>query len=83
MASPLDIKQAESYYRKIYKSAKNITIPSVQKIRGCNVCTAGAVMATEKIDLNIKRTAASLKYLVVTQNKLIDSMGHLSDGYQT
>ena len=47
------------------------------------VCTAGAVMATEKIDLNIKRIAASLKYLVVTQNKLMDSMGHLSDGYQT
>ncbi len=40
-------------------------------------------MATEKIDLNIKRIAASLKYLVVTQNKLMDSMGHLSDGYQT
>ena len=38
-------------------------------------------MATEKIDLNIKRIAASLKYLVVTQNKLMDSMGHLSDGY--
>ena len=34
-------------------------------------------MATEKIDLNIKRIAASLKYLVVTQNKLMDSMGHL------
>ena len=33
-------------------------------------------MATEKIDL-IKRIAASLKYLVVTQNKLMDSMGHL------
>ena len=41
------------------------------------MCTASAVMATEKIDLNIKRIAASLKYLVVTQNKLMDSMGHL------
>ena len=41
------------------------------------MCRASAVMATEKIDLNIKRIAASLKYLVVTQNKLMDSMGHL------
>ena len=47
------------------------------------MCTASAAMATEEIDLNVKRIAASLKYLVVTQNKLMDSMGHLSDGYQT